>query len=148
MCLVMVDEDAILEGAHDEVTPVIRQSSQQRVRVALAIHHVDGLCPAAQKCLSVIDAVKPSGPFTAALRTRPVLVADRLVEPKDRLECQQTKRDSRAVGAEGEREVSKETLRCRPNRSAEALALRVSGEFELCGVVHDQHTLVLGRPTS
>ena len=109
---------------------------------------MDRLSSAAEKHLGVVDAVEPSRPFASVLCRRPVLVADRLVEPEDRLEREQTEWGPGSVGAEGERKMPEEALCRRPNQPTKALTLRISREVELRRVVYDQDPLVLDRATS
>src|SRR5450631_4114423 len=85
----VVDENAILEGADHEIAFAVGERCQEGVGIGLAIHHVDCLRPVAEKHLGVVDAVQPARSFSAALRAGPILMTDRLVAPKDCLEREQ-----------------------------------------------------------
>lgn len=66
----VINENAILEAAHDEIAPAVRQRSRERTRIGLTIHHVDRLRPATDTHLRVpsmqlCDRVR-SPPFFAA----------------------------------------------------------------------------------
>jgi len=144
----MAHEHTILEGTHDELTFVLYKTGKKRIRIGLAIHHVDCLRTTSENGLSVIDTVEPSRAFAATLGRCPVLVPYRLDESEDRFESEQAKRHSGPIGTEGEREVAEEALRSSPNQPAETLPLHVSWEVELRRVVHYQNPLVPSRAAS
>ena len=137
--LVVASKPTILERANHERPVRLGECGKQRVLVRFAVHHMNGLRPASKNCLGVVDAANPSLRFTNALVARPLLLADALLEPKHRLERQQSEWLPRRIRAHREREVAEEALRGGLDQPAEPLPLGLPTELELGRVVGNNH---------
>src|SRR5205823_1750236 len=87
-------------------------------------------------------AVEPAGPLPSALTWGPILVADRFVEAKDRLQRSESERHSLTIRSDHQRKVPEEAL-ARMDQPTKSLALGITWELELGRVVNDQHAPVL-----
>jgi hypothetical protein len=139
---VVVREDAVVKGTNDEGAPALGQCREDRVRIRLRVHDVDRAGLVAHEGLGIVDAVEPAGPLPSALTWGPILVADRFVEAKDRLQRSESERHSLTIRSDHQRKVPEEAL-ARMDQPTKSLALGITWELELGRVVNDQHAPVL-----
>ena len=128
-------EAPVLEGPDDERPAGLDQRGEQRVLVRLSVHHVDGFRDAVELALDALNGAEPTVRLADPLVTGPLLLPDRLLEPEDCFDGQETEGPTLGIRAHGQREVPEEPLSGWLDQAAQARSLGLPAELELRRVV-------------
>ena len=146
MTFVVPGEPPIVDRSDHEQPLLLAKRREDRVRVGLAIHDVNGLGPTTETRLCIVDAPAPSTRFTAVVAGLPLLTGIAF-SSRNTVSNARSRRYPMAVSRGRQREMSEEALP-RPDKPTKSLPLRIARELELRRVVNDQDSSILGRPTA